>query len=69
MHLHVVWDEPQDAYSVRVFLAGVLRAAVLRAALGVAPVVVHAMLAGIGITIVLQQVHVLMGGVKSTSSV
>lgn len=37
-------------------------AKVARAALGVAPVVVHAMLAGIGVTIVLQQVHVLMGG-------
>jgi carbonic anhydrase len=35
---------------------------VARAALGVAPVVVHAMLGGIGVTIVLQQVHVLMGG-------
>ena len=41
-------------------LFGVIRVA--RAALGVAPVVVHAMLAGIGVTIVLQQVHVLMGG-------
>jgi carbonic anhydrase len=41
-------------------LFGVIRVA--RAALGVAPVVVHAMLAGIGVTIVLQQIHVLMGG-------
>ena len=41
-------------------LFGVIKIA--RAALGVAPVVVHAMLAGIGVTIVLQQVHVLMGG-------
>jgi carbonic anhydrase len=41
-------------------LFGVVKVA--RAALGVAPVVVHAMLAGIGVTIVLQQVHVLMGG-------
>ncbi len=40
---------------------------VARAALGVAPVVVHAMLAGIGVTIVLQQIHVLLGG-KSRSS-
>lgn len=32
-----------------------------RAALAIAPVVVHAMLAGIGITIILQQIHVLMG--------
>jgi len=46
-------------------LFGVIKVA--RAALGVAPVVVHAMLAGIGVTIVLQQVHVLMGG-KSRSS-
>lgn len=35
---------------------------IARAALAIAPVVVHAMLAGIGITIALQQVHVLMGG-------
>jgi carbonic anhydrase len=46
-------------------LFGVIKVA--RAALGVAPVVVHAMLAGIGVTIVLQQIHVLMGG-KSRSS-
>jgi carbonic anhydrase len=41
---------------------------VARAALGVAPVVVHAMLAGIGVTIVLQQVHVLMGGSSRSSA-
>ncbi|MFC4374564.1 SulP family inorganic anion transporter [Nocardia halotolerans] len=35
---------------------------IARAALAVAPVVVHAMLAGIGITIALQQAHVLLGG-------
>jgi len=46
-------------------LFGVIKVA--RAALGVAPVVVHAMLAGIGVTIVLQQIHVLIGG-KSRSS-
>ncbi len=46
-------------------LFGVIKVA--RAALGVAPVVVHAMLAGIGVTIVLQQIHVLLGG-KSRSS-
>ena len=40
-------------------LFGVSRMA--RAALAIAPVVVHAMLAGIGITIVLQQFHVLIG--------
>ena len=46
-------------------LFGVSRMA--RSALAIAPVVVHAMLAGIGITIVLQQFHVLIGG-KSYSS-
>ncbi|WP_431817043.1 SulP family inorganic anion transporter [Gordonia jacobaea] len=46
-------------------LFGVSRIAT--AALGIAPVVVHAMLAGIGITIALQQIHVLLGG-KSKSS-
>ncbi|WP_406817142.1 SulP family inorganic anion transporter [Mycobacterium sp. M23085] len=40
---------------------------VARAALAIAPVVVHAMLAGIGITIALQQAHVLLGG-KSKST-
>ncbi|WAJ46355.1 SulP family inorganic anion transporter [Mycobacterium sp. Aquia_216] len=39
-----------------------------RAALAIAPVVVHAMLAGIGITIMLQQVHVLMGGSSHSSA-
>lgn len=39
-----------------------------RAALAIAPVVVHAMLAGIGITIALQQVHVLMGGASHSSA-
>ncbi len=47
-------------------LFGVIRVA--RAALGVAPVVVHAMLAGIGVTIILQQVHVLMGGSSRSSA-
>ncbi|HUH72448.1 MAG TPA: bifunctional SulP family inorganic anion transporter/carbonic anhydrase [Mycobacterium sp.] len=47
-------------------LFGVVKVA--RAALGVAPVVVHAMLAGIGVTIVLQQVHVLMGGSSRSSA-
>src|SRR5919106_550240 len=41
-------------------LFGVSRVA--RAALAISPVVVHAMLAGIGVTIALQQVHVLLGG-------
>src|SRR5271169_4370168 len=52
--------------------AGVLQVAlglsrVARAALAISPVVVHAMLAGIGLTIALQQAHVLLGG-KSKSS-
>ncbi|MFI6311775.1 SulP family inorganic anion transporter [Nocardia fusca] len=41
---------------------------VARAALAVAPVVVHAMLAGIGITIALQQVHVLLGGESGSAA-
>ncbi|MDO3646611.1 SulP family inorganic anion transporter [Nocardia mangyaensis] len=41
---------------------------IARAALAVAPVVVHAMLAGIGLTIALQQSLVLLGGVSSSSS-
>ncbi|MFD6221841.1 SulP family inorganic anion transporter [Nocardia asteroides] len=50
-----------------VVCAGLLQIAfglsrIARAALAVAPVVVHAMLAGIGITIALQQIHVLLGG-------
>ena len=47
-------------------LFGLFRLA--HAALSVAPVVVHAMLAGIGITIVLQQIHVLMGGASRNSA-
>lgn len=39
-----------------------------RAALAIAPVVVHAMLAGIGVTIALQQIHVLMGGSSQSSA-
>ncbi|MGH3723001.1 MAG: SulP family inorganic anion transporter [Mycobacterium sp.] len=39
-----------------------------RAALAIAPVVVHAMLAGIGVTIALQQIHVLMGGTSQSSA-
>lgn len=41
---------------------------VARSALAIAPVVVHAMLAGIGVTIVLQQLHVLLGGVSRGSA-
>ncbi|MFK0002422.1 SulP family inorganic anion transporter [Paenarthrobacter sp. NPDC090522] len=40
-----------------------------RAALAVSPVVVKAMLAGIGITIILQQIHVLLGGQAAGSAV
>jgi len=39
-----------------------------RAALAIAPVVVHAMLAGIGVTIALQQIHVLLGGAARSSA-
>jgi len=41
---------------------------VARAALAISPVVVHAMLAGIGLTIALQQVHVLLGGASQSSA-
>ena len=41
---------------------------VARAALAISPVVVHAMLAGIGLTIALQQVHVLLGGQSHSSA-
>ncbi|AHH19413.1 putative bifunctional protein: sulfate transporter/carbonic anhydrase [Nocardia nova SH22a] len=41
---------------------------IARAALAIAPVVVHAMLAGIGITIALQQVHVLLGGSSESTA-
>jgi carbonic anhydrase len=47
-------------------LFGVSRVA--RAALAISPVVVHAMLAGIGITIALQQVHVLLGGDSNSTA-
>ena len=39
-----------------------------RAALAISPMVVHAMLAGIGITIALQQFHVLLGGESHSSA-
>jgi len=39
-----------------------------RAALAISPMVVHAMLAGIGITIALQQVHLLLGGETHSSA-
>ncbi|MCS3851928.1 carbonic anhydrase [Tsukamurella ocularis] len=41
---------------------------IAQAALAIAPIVVHAMLAGIGITIALQQVHVLLGGTSASSA-
>src|SRR6478735_5155269 len=42
---------------------------IARAALAIAPVVVHAMLGGSGITIALQQIHVLLGGSSHSSTV
>lgn len=39
-----------------------------RAALAISPMVVHAMLAGIGITIALQQIHVLLAGESHSSA-
>ncbi|OBI84293.1 bifunctional SulP family inorganic anion transporter/carbonic anhydrase [Mycobacterium sp. E740] len=41
---------------------------VARSALAIAPVVVYAMLAGIGVTIALQQLHVLLGGESKSSA-
>jgi carbonic anhydrase len=54
-------------------IAGILQillglSRIARAALAISPVVVHAMLAGIGITIALQQVHVLLGGESESSA-
>ncbi|MGH3872843.1 MAG: SulP family inorganic anion transporter [Pseudonocardiaceae bacterium] len=48
-------------------LFGVSRVA--RAALAISPAVVHAMLAGIGITIALGQLHVLLGGAARTDAI
>ncbi|HEX2297680.1 MAG TPA: SulP family inorganic anion transporter, partial [Pseudonocardiaceae bacterium] len=42
---------------------------VARAALAISPAVVHAMLAGIGITIALGQLHVLLGGAAGTDAI
>ncbi|MGH3698186.1 MAG: SulP family inorganic anion transporter, partial [Pseudonocardiaceae bacterium] len=42
---------------------------VARAALAISPAVVHAMLAGIGITITLGQLHVLLGGTAETNAI
>lgn len=54
-------------------IAGILQvllgfSRIARAALAISPVVVHAMLAGIGVTIALQQVHVLLGGASKSSA-
>ncbi|WP_067690012.1 SulP family inorganic anion transporter [Nocardia jejuensis] len=54
-------------------LAGMLQilfglSKIARGALAIAPVVVHAMLAGIGVVIGLQQIHVLLGGDSLSSS-
>jgi carbonic anhydrase len=54
------------AAGVMQVLLGLSRVA--RAALAISPVVVHAMLAGIGITIALQQTHVLLGGESKSSA-
>ena len=54
------------AAGVLQMLLGLSRVA--RAALAISPVVVHAMLAGIGLTIALQQVHVLLGGESESSA-
>jgi carbonic anhydrase len=54
------------AAGVMQVLLGLSRVA--RAALAISPVVIHAMLAGIGITIALQQVHVLLGGESKSSA-
>lgn len=54
------------AAGVRQVLFGLSRVA--RAALAISPVVVHAMLAGIGLTIALQQVHVLLVGESESSA-
>jgi carbonic anhydrase len=54
------------AAGVMQVLLGLSRVA--RAALAISPVVVHAMLAGIGLTIALQQAHVLLGGASKSSA-
>ena len=41
---------------------------IARHALAISPVVVHAMLAGIGVTIALQQIHVLLGSESQSSA-
>ncbi|MFT3900047.1 MAG: bifunctional SulP family inorganic anion transporter/carbonic anhydrase [Gordonia sp. (in: high G+C Gram-positive bacteria)] len=76
--LTVVVAESIDTFGFKVTCgivaaAGILQiliglSRVARAALAVAPVVVHAMLAGIGITIALQQMHVLLGGTSHSTA-
>ncbi|ERG69182.1 solute carrier family 23 protein [Segniliparus rugosus] len=48
-------------------LLGISRVA--RATLAISPVVVHAMLAGIGITLALQQIHIVLGGKPGSTTV
>lgn len=55
------------AAGVLQLLFGISRVA--RAALAISPAVVHAMLAGIGITITLGQLHVLLGGEAGTNAI
>ncbi|HEX6361271.1 SulP family inorganic anion transporter [Actinophytocola sp.] len=55
-------------------LAGLLQvllglSRIARAALAISPAIVHGMLAGIGLTIVLAQLHVVLGGATQTSPV
>lgn len=55
------------AAGVLQLLFGISRVA--RAVLAISPAVVHAMLAGIGITITLGQLHVLLGGAAGTNAI